>query len=61
MGRTYKYGSFGSEDVFRDRLKCHLLLRHDWQFLDGYGVVQRCRNCGLYRTRKGWIRRAEYD
>lgn len=53
----YKYGSFGSKDVFWDRLKCHLMCRHDWQFLDGYGIVQRCRKCGLYRTRKAWVKR----
>lgn len=46
----YKYGAFGSEDVFWDRLKCHLTFSHDWKFLDGYGIVQRCRKCGLYRT-----------
>ena len=56
MGRTYKYGAFGSEDVFWSRLKCHLMRRHDWHFLDGYGVVQRCNNCGLYRVRKAWIK-----
>lgn len=61
MSRTYKYGAFGSNDVLRARLKCHLLRRHDWLFLDGYGIVQRCRNCGLYRTRRAWNRRAEDD
>lgn len=53
----YKYGSFGSEDLFWSRLKCHLTFSHDWQFLDGYGTVQRCRKCGLYRSwkiRKRW-------
>ena len=50
--REWIYGAFGSEDVFRDRLKCHLLRRHDWEFLDGYGLHQRCRKCGLYRHRR---------
>ena len=53
----YSYGALGSGDVLRSRLKCHLTLSHDWEFLDGYGIVQRCRKCGLYRTyrtRKRW-------
>lgn len=46
----YRYGSFGSEDVFRARLLCHLTFSHDWKFCDGYGLLQRCKKCGLYRT-----------
>ena len=51
MGR-YIYGSFGSGEVLCSRLICHMLRRHDWAFMDGYGLVRRCRNCGLYRTAK---------
>lgn len=51
MGR-YIYGSFGSGDVKRTRLICHLLRRHDWAFVDGYGLSRRCRKCGLYRHTK---------
>ena len=50
----YIYGAFGSKEVFWNRMKCHLLFRHDWKFLDGYGINQRCNNCGLYRHRRGW-------
>lgn len=47
--RKFKYGSFGSGEVFRARMLCHLTFSHDWEFRDGYGFLQRCRKCGLYR------------
>ena len=57
----FRYGSFGSDDVFRMRIKCHLMNKHDWKFCDAYGNLQRCTKCGLYRSYRkcskgGWLR-----
>lgn len=48
----WNYGPFGSGEVFRDRLVCHLLWDHDWRFLDLHGTSRVCRRCGLQKTLK---------
>ena len=51
MGK-YIYGLFGSGDTFWKRVQCHIAVRHDWEFLDAYGLTRRCRRCGLFREQK---------
>lgn len=44
--KHYVYGALGSGKTFWKRLFC----RHDWEFLDGYGMNQRCKKCGRFKS-----------
>lgn len=44
--RYWVYGTLGSGKLFWQRLFC----RHSWEFLDGYGMRQKCRKCGRFKS-----------
>lgn len=44
--KYYVYGALGGGKIFWKRLFC----RHDWEFLDGYGISQKCKKCGRFKS-----------